>query len=58
MMVWATRWATAQVKESASQSQPGMATVRAYKRFGYEPPTDGEAGGDDGAGGGQPSLFE
>ncbi len=29
-----------------------VATVRAYKRFGYEPPTEGEAGG------GQSSLFE
>jgi len=30
----------------------GAATVRAYKRFGYEPPAEREAGG------GQSSLFE
>jgi len=29
-----------------------VATVRAYKRFGYEPPSK------DGVGSGQPSLFE
>jgi Holliday junction DNA helicase RuvB len=45
-------------------SRGRVATVRAYKRFGYEPPTDGGAGadgraGNEGAvGGGQPSLFE
>ena len=34
-----------------------VATVRAYERFGYEPPTDGRAG-ERGAGGEQSSLFE
>ena len=33
-------------------SRGRVATVRAYKRFGYEPPAEGEAGG------GQSSLFE
>lgn len=33
-------------------SRGRVATVRAYKRFGYEPPTER------GAGGGQSSLFE
>ena len=33
-------------------SRGRVATVRAYERFGYEPPAGG------GAGGGQPSLFE
>jgi Holliday junction DNA helicase RuvB len=35
-----------------------VATVRAYERFGYEPPTDGRAGAERGAGGEQSSLFE
>ena len=35
-----------------------VATVRAYKRFGYEPPTDGGAGSEGRVGGGQSSLFE
>ncbi len=35
-----------------------VATVRAYKRFGYEPPTDGGAGAENALGGGQSSLFE
>ncbi|MCH7856586.1 MAG: Holliday junction branch migration DNA helicase RuvB [Gemmatimonadetes bacterium] len=39
-------------------SRGRVATVRAYKRFGYEPPTDGGAGGEREAGGGQSSLFE
>ncbi len=45
-------------------SRGRVATVRAYKQFGYEPPVDGRAGTDGGAGnegavgGGQPSLFE
>jgi Holliday junction DNA helicase RuvB len=45
-------------------SRGRVATVKAYKRFGYEPPTDGRAGTDGGvgnereAGGGQSSLFE
>ena len=39
-------------------SRGRVATVRAYERFGYEPPTDGGAGAEGGAGGGQSSLFE
>jgi len=35
-----------------------VATVRAYKRFGYEPPTDGGAGAQGSVGGGQSSLFD
>ena len=39
-------------------SRGRVATARAYKRFGYEPPTDGGAGAEGGAEDGQSSLFE
>ena len=38
-------------------SRGRVATVRAYERFGYEPPTDGGAGAEGGAEDGQSSLF-